>query len=81
MPFIDTFHSLRERAGLRIASVAKAADLSRDTITRIEQHKNCTPETLVRAVEALNKLHYRGNGAALDPDALISVTSKFGSAT
>ena len=79
MPFVDNYKTLRERAGLRVSTVAKAADLSRDTIARIEKHKPCTTETLVRAVNALNSLHYAHNGQALNPDSLIVDKSTFGS--
>ena len=78
MPYVDNFKTLRVAAGIRISKLAKEADLSRDTIRRIEKHKNCSEETLVTVVNTLNRLHYGSNGSALDYNKLITKNSRFG---
>jgi DNA-binding XRE family transcriptional regulator len=80
MPYIDDFKTLRERAGQRKSVVAKTAGLSADTIDRIEKHQNSTRPTLAAVVNALNTLHYhRPPNVPLDPDLLITESSRFGS--
>ncbi len=78
MPYVDSFQTLRERAGQRKASVAREAKLSVDTLDRIEKHQNTTRPTLIAAINALNALYYDKAGRPIDPDAVITEQSSFG---
>jgi DNA-binding XRE family transcriptional regulator len=77
--FYDDCKTDREKAGLRKAQVAKAADISAGTMGNIEKHVPSTKETLNRVVNAMNSLHYEAKSKPLDPDKCISTKSRFGS--
>ncbi len=77
MPFIDVFRTLRERAGLRISRVAREAQLSEDTIQRIERHHGVSRVSCIAAIEALNRLYYN-NKVQLDHGEYITEASRFG---
>jgi transcriptional regulator with XRE-family HTH domain len=79
MPYFDDLKTYRERAGIRIAALARAAGIDRSTVTRVENHKNSTPETLHMIINALNDLYYRNNGALVAYDVVVTLNSKYGS--
>lgn len=77
MPYVDKFQTLREQAGLKKSAVAKKSGLSSDTISNIEKHKNCTRESCVSAINALNELYYAERGKNIEHDSVITDVSKF----
>lgn len=79
MPYFDTLKTLRERSGLKIAVLAKEADVDRSTITRIEKHHNSTPETLHAVINALNALNaLKKHGVTIKYEDVITEKSKCG---
>ena len=75
MPYFDSLKTIRERSGIRVAALAKAAKVDRGTVTRIEKHQNSTPETLHSIVNALNFIN---SSDAIKYEDVITKTSKFG---
>jgi transcriptional regulator with XRE-family HTH domain len=75
MPYFDSLKTNRERLGIRIAALAKAAGVDRSTVSRIEKHHNSTPETLHAIINALNEL---GANGRLSYEDVVSDISKFG---
>lgn len=73
MPYFDDLKTVRERAGIRIATLSRKAEVDRSTISRIEKHHNATPETLHAIVNALNAL-----GCDVIYEKVVTTTSKFG---
>ena len=71
MPYVLDYQTHREKAGLRIRTVAENANLSPDTIKNIEKNKNCRRESCASALHALNDLHYKKNDQTLDVESLI----------
>ena len=78
MPFLDNLKTLRERAGISMSALARAANVDRGTIVRVERHDASRTETLMRLINALNELYYRKSGALLVPETLITEKSRFG---
>jgi transcriptional regulator with XRE-family HTH domain len=76
--YFDDLHTRRQRAGLTVSELAKAAGIDRGTITRAERHHACRYETLVKLVNVLNEKFFSRNGASLSPETEISHTSRFG---
>ena len=56
MPYFDSLKTIREHSGIRVATLAKEADVDRGTIARIEKHHNSTLETLHSVINALNTI-------------------------
>lgn len=78
MPFFDNLKTIRERAGIRVSALAKAAGLDRGTISRIEKHSNSTPPTLHSIVNALNELHYNNGKSPISYNDVVTEISKYG---
>lgn len=55
MPENVTFQSLRMRAGLKIAKLAREADISPSSIYRIENGEKVTRELVQAALNVINK--------------------------
>jgi len=79
MPFIDDLQTLRERAGLTRAELARVADVDRATISKIERHSQSRADICNKLINALNERYYNKNGSSLDPIKAITEISKFGS--
>jgi len=75
MPFFDSLETVRERAGVRVSTLAKDAGVDRSTITRIEKHYNSTPETLHSIINALN--NYKSVND-IKYEEVVTEISKFG---
>lgn len=75
MPYFDSLQTIRERAGVRVSSLAKSAGVDRSTITRIEKHHNSTPETLHSIINALNN---NKSVDTLDYEDVVTETSEYG---
>lgn len=78
LAFFDDCKTFRQRAGLTISELARAAGVDRTTISKIEKHHAARYETLMCVINALNSSHYAANGAAVDPSVVLSMTSRFG---
>lgn len=74
--FIDDLTTLRIRARLTIAELAKLAEVSRDTISRIEKHKPSSLVTLCKIIDALNAVYFINAGEMLTDDK-VTKTSKY----
>src|SRR5262245_15131689 len=79
MPYIDKLRTLREAAGLTLTEVAKAARISRTTLTHMEKHYAARGDICTRVILALNDLHYTQRQRELDPATLVSQHSSVGS--
>jgi DNA-binding XRE family transcriptional regulator len=78
--YFDQLKTYREGAGLKMAQLARAIEpnpMTPDTISRIEKHGSSPKSTLVAIVHALNRLYYEGDKRPIDPEAVITETSKF----
>jgi len=75
MPYFDDLKTIRERSGIRVSALAKAAAVDRSTVTRVEKHHNATPETLHSIINALNSL---GCNGTIEYEKLVTETSRFG---
>ena len=56
--FYDNLKTHRQKAGLKIAALARAAGVGESTIRRIEKHEASTVETLNAIINALNATSY-----------------------
>jgi len=75
MPFFDNLKTIREHAGINIATLAKKANIDRGTVTRIEKHYNSTTTTLHSIINALNNLNPSNQ---IQYEDVVTETSKFG---
>jgi DNA-binding XRE family transcriptional regulator len=77
MPYIDDLQTLRERAGLTRVELARLAEVDRATLTELEKHNSSRPDICHKIINALNERYYGKNGAALDPDKIITPDSRY----
>lgn len=78
MPYFDDLKTIRERAGIRVSALARAAGIDRGTIARVEKHNKSTAATLHSIVNALNELHYNNGTSPISYNDVVTETSKFG---
>lgn len=55
--YFNDLRSIRERSGLRVADLARAAHVDRSTISRVERHQGLTLHTALKILDALKDLN------------------------
>jgi DNA-binding XRE family transcriptional regulator len=77
MPFIDDLQTLRERAGLTRAELARLAEVDRATIAKLEKHHPSRADICNKLINALNERYYGKNSSVLSSDVVITQNSRF----
>lgn len=66
MPVFKNLTTLRERAGLSRAGLARLAKLHPNTVARMESGYSSRPSSLFRVGNCLNEAHYEKQGTKIN---------------
>lgn len=80
MLYFDDLKTLRIRAGLSISKLAASAEVGRNLVGDLENHKKATAEKVWRIFHALNRRYKELGVEELDPNVQLSVVSEYGNA-